>query len=134
MQGDTVTNRHKYAFVARTKTGVCNLVKWCSAQGLRLRCSGYRHTFSSMFGEDGQVLLSMLKLSDSTDKTVFMPPKREPASNELHVRGNTVPFTHCFSCDWRKRMAALCNKYRARAPRSLAWLSPGGGRCVCGGG
>jgi hypothetical protein len=58
--GRTVRNRPAVTFVPRTKHGVREIVRWASANRLRVRAAGYRHTWSDFFSADGQVLVSML--------------------------------------------------------------------------
>lgn len=44
----TVRNRPSHTFVARTKVGLCNLVKWARKNGKKVRVAGYRHTVSDL--------------------------------------------------------------------------------------
>lgn len=60
--GRTVENTPGYTFVPRSIAGVCNIVRWASAHGKRVRCAGYRHTWSDFYSADDQVLISMLPL------------------------------------------------------------------------
>jgi hypothetical protein len=60
--GRTVANTPALTLLPRTKVGVCNLVKWARANGRTVRVAGYRHSWSSVFSADGQVLVSLLPL------------------------------------------------------------------------
>lgn len=59
--GRTVKTRQEIrTFFPKTKLGLCNLVKWAKASSLGVRVSGYRHSWSDITVNDGQVLVSML--------------------------------------------------------------------------
>ena len=45
-----------------TVLGLQNLIVWAKAHNFRVRCGGYRHSWSSTFSEDNQVLVSLLNL------------------------------------------------------------------------
>lgn len=65
--------------------GLQNLVKWAKANDLRVRCSGYRHSWSSTFSEDKQVLVSLLNLEQVTTIPDIMSiePEHIDPENEL---------------------------------------------------
>ncbi|KAJ8069639.1 hypothetical protein OCU04_000073 [Sclerotinia nivalis] len=65
--GNSVKNTPLYTFVPTTILGLSNLVKWAKVEGYRVRCSGYRHSWSNTFSQDKQVLVSMLNL-ESVEK------------------------------------------------------------------
>ena len=58
----------------RTKTGVCNVVRWASARGKAVRAAGYRHSWSDIFSADDQVLISLLPLYDVEHLPAPEPP------------------------------------------------------------
>jgi hypothetical protein len=58
--GRTVRNTPALTFVPRTKHGVREIVRWASANHKTVRAAGYRHSWSEVFSDDGQVLISML--------------------------------------------------------------------------
>ena len=60
--GESVKNTPKYTFVPTTVLGLSNLVKYCKDKQLRVRCGGYRHSWSPTFSENGQVLVSLIDL------------------------------------------------------------------------
>lgn len=60
--GNTVEHTPLYTFVPTTVLGLSNLVKWAKVEGYRVRCSGYRHSWSNTFSQEKQVLVSMLNL------------------------------------------------------------------------
>lgn len=65
---NSVENTPRYTFVPTTVLGLSNLVKWAKVEGYRVRCSGYRHSWSNTFSQDKQVLVSLLNL-DSVQRT-----------------------------------------------------------------
>ncbi|TGO13900.1 hypothetical protein BTUL_0061g00170 [Botrytis tulipae] len=65
--GNSVKNTPLYTFVPTTVLGLSNLVKWAKVEGYRVRCSGYRHSWSNTFSQDKQILVSMLNL-ESVEK------------------------------------------------------------------
>ncbi|QSZ35357.1 hypothetical protein DSL72_008227 [Monilinia vaccinii-corymbosi] len=65
--GNTVAHTPLYTFVPTTVLGLANLVKWAKVEGYRVRCSGYRHSWSDTFSQEKQVLVSMLNL-ESVEK------------------------------------------------------------------
>jgi hypothetical protein len=79
--GLTVHNSPAATFIPTTKAGVGNVVRWAAQQGLRVRASGYRHTWGEFFSEDDQVLISMLPL-DVVEGLPAQEPAIDPA-NEL---------------------------------------------------
>lgn len=60
--GYTVENTPGYTFVPRTLIGICNIVRWATSSGKRVRAAGYRHTWGDLYSADDQVLISMLPL------------------------------------------------------------------------
>jgi hypothetical protein len=72
--GRTVRNDPAFTFVPRTKTGVCNVVRWAAAQGKTVRAAGYRHSWSDLFSADDQVLISLLSLYDVEHLPAPEPP------------------------------------------------------------
>jgi hypothetical protein len=64
--GQTVNNVPKYTFVPKTVLGLQNLVKYAKEEKLRVRCGGYRHSWSDSFSQDNHVLISLLNLEEVT--------------------------------------------------------------------
>jgi hypothetical protein len=65
--------------------GLQNLVKWAKVNEYRVRCAGYRHSWSSTFSEDKQILVSLLNLEEVTripDPMSILPECIDP-NNEL---------------------------------------------------
>ncbi len=74
--GMNISFSPKYVFVPKTKVGICNIVKWAASdeQDLKIRVSGYRHTWNPVYPDNGQVLISLLGLTylmtDDSSSTV----------------------------------------------------------------
>ncbi|KAK7954106.1 hypothetical protein PG996_014992 [Apiospora saccharicola] len=62
--GQTVNNTPKYTFAPTTVVGVQNVVRWCASNSLRIRCAGYRHSWSKIFSQDNEVLVSFADLNE----------------------------------------------------------------------
>lgn len=60
--GRTVENTPALTCFPKSKTGVCNLVRWANEHHKAVRAAGYRHSWSQIFSEDDQILISMLPL------------------------------------------------------------------------
>jgi hypothetical protein len=62
-------------------------VKWAKVHGFRVRCGGYRHSWSSTFSEDKQILVSLLNLEEVTKLPDAMSIEAEhiDPENELKV-------------------------------------------------
>lgn len=60
--GENINFSPEYIFIPKTKEGICNIVKWAVKQNLRIRVSGYRHTWNPVYPDDGQILISLLGL------------------------------------------------------------------------
>ena len=59
-------NKPKYTCVPTTVLGVQNLIKWAKVNDKRVRCAGYRHSWSPTFSTDNEVLISLLDLKEVT--------------------------------------------------------------------
>jgi hypothetical protein len=79
--GRTVENTPALTCIPKTKTGVCNIVKWARRQQKTVRVAGYRHTWSDFYSNDEEVLISLLPL-DVVQDLPAQGPAIDPA-NEL---------------------------------------------------
>lgn len=59
-------NTPRYTFVPTTVLGLQNVIKYAKANDFRVRCSGYRHSWSTTFSADNEVLVSLLDLKEVT--------------------------------------------------------------------
>ena len=68
-----------------TVLGLQNLVKFAKKNSLRVRCSGYRHSWSTIFSADDEILVSLLDLEQVTTipDPLAIGPDAEPNGNEL---------------------------------------------------
>jgi hypothetical protein len=64
--GFTVQNTPKYTFVPKKVLGLQNLVKYAKEHKFRVRCGGYRHSWSPSFSQDNEILISLLNLEEVT--------------------------------------------------------------------
>jgi hypothetical protein len=62
--GQSVLNTPLWTFVPKTVLGLQNLVKWAKINDYRVRCAGYRHSWSSSFSQNKQILVSLLNLEE----------------------------------------------------------------------
>lgn len=62
-------------------------MKWAKTQELRVRCGGYRHSWSSTFSQDKHILVSLLNLEEVTKipDAMSISPEYIDADNELKV-------------------------------------------------
>lgn len=61
--GQNVKNTPKYTFVPTTVLGLQNLIKYAKAHNFRVRCSGYRHSWTFTFSANNEILVSLLDLA-----------------------------------------------------------------------
>ncbi|KIO22766.1 hypothetical protein M407DRAFT_216008 [Tulasnella calospora MUT 4182] len=83
--GGNIKNTPRYTFVARTVVGVENLVKWAKEKNYKVRSAGYTHTWSNSYSETGQVLVTLLPLSEASTY-----PSPEPPMNSKYLQSIEV--------------------------------------------
>jgi hypothetical protein len=91
--GQSVRNTPLWTFVPKTVLGLQNLVKWAKLNNKRVRCSGYRHSWSSTFSENDHILVSLLSLEEVTklpDPMSIQPEYIDP-ENELKTIALAAP-------------------------------------------
>lgn len=91
--GQSVSNTPLWTFIPKTVLGLQNLVKWAQSNDYRVRCAGYRHSWSSTFSQDKQILVSLLSLEEVTklpDPMSIEPEYIDP-ENELKTITFTAP-------------------------------------------
>jgi len=81
--GKTIHNKPAVTFAPVSRGGVQNIVKWAITKNLRVRASGYRHTWSDMYSEENAILITMLPLNEATRIPVFAQPKIVPNEEDL---------------------------------------------------
>ncbi|CUS13937.1 unnamed protein product [Tuber aestivum] len=127
--GLTVQHTPSYTFVPTTIEGVKNLIKWAKVSSKRVRAAGYRHTWTNMYSQDGEILLSMLDLRTATtipDCSSILPSKDYTGSEfkRIELEAQDVPGT-----SEKKRLArigaAVTNEdFRRWAIANNAWTTP----------
>lgn len=84
--GLSVSNTPSLTAVPTKVLGVQNLVKYAKLTKKRIRCAGYRHSWSPIFSEDGEILVEMLDLKTATqvpDPSDLLPTPASNKTNEL---------------------------------------------------
>ncbi|KAH6903835.1 hypothetical protein BKA70DRAFT_1110157 [Coprinopsis sp. MPI-PUGE-AT-0042] len=81
--GKTVNFRASYTLVVRSIAGVCEVVKWAAKEGKKVRVAGFRHSWSDVFGKDGDVLVMFLPY----DTLVDLPYKEPPSTWKTELSG-----------------------------------------------
>lgn len=78
-------NTPRYTFVPTTVLGLQNVVKYAKANNFRVRCSGYRHSWSTTFSADNEILISLLDLKEvtTTPDPLAIGPDVISSGNEL---------------------------------------------------
>ncbi|KAK2606833.1 hypothetical protein N8I77_005558 [Diaporthe amygdali] len=64
--GRTVENVPKITCVPTTSYGIQQVVRYAKTNSMNVRASGYRHSWSPIFGNQGQILISTLDLHQAT--------------------------------------------------------------------
>lgn len=83
--GRTVQNQPAVTFFPHSKVAVCNIVKWSLENGYTtVRASGYRHTWSNLYSQTGQVLVAMLPLK-VTNKLPAPIPELDPDNDLMGI-------------------------------------------------
>lgn len=89
--GRTVTHTPHLTCVPRTSYGIQEIVRYAKRKNMNVRAAGYRHSWSSIFGKNGQITISTLGLHQAT-----MLPNIEslPGSQyfDRHTELNTIEF------------------------------------------
>lgn len=81
--GATVSNAPVLTFVPRTRRGVLTIVRFALQHGLRVRAAGARHSWTSVYGNTGDVQISMMELDAATAPHKLAMPDENPRDNEL---------------------------------------------------
>lgn len=89
--GTTVKNTPSLTYIPSTSYGIQQIVKYAKTRGLRVRASGYRHSWSPVFSDDGQIIISTLGLIEATK----LPNIVSLPGSQFFVRGtelNSIDF------------------------------------------
>ena len=128
--GQSVLNTPLWTFVPKTVLGLQNLVKWAKLHDFRVRCSGYRHSWSTNFSQDKQILVSLLNLNEVTklpDPMSIEPEYIDP-ENDLKRIELTAPHGIVTSCSdkalCRVGVAVTNEQFRRWAVSNDQWTLP----------
>ncbi|XMA19599.1 hypothetical protein WAI453_012390 [Rhynchosporium graminicola] len=128
--GKSVSNTPKWTFVPKTVLGLQNLVKWAKVNGLRVRVSGYRHSWSPVFSEDKQVLVSLLNLEqvNTIPDVMSIAAEHIDPENELKVIQHAAPEgTAAVGQDqalFRVGVSVTAEQFRRWAVKNDKWALP----------
>lgn len=84
--GQTVANVPGYTFVPTKILGLKNLVLYAREHNFRVRCAGYRHSWSPSFSANGEILVSLLNLKQATE----IPDASELGPSMANIGGNEL--------------------------------------------
>ncbi|KAI3394705.1 hypothetical protein diail_2290 [Diaporthe ilicicola] len=87
--GKTVSNFPKITCVPKTSYGIQQVVRYAKAFDMNVRASGYRHSWSPIFGKNGQILISTLDLHEASALPNFVS---WPGSEECPTELNSITF------------------------------------------
>lgn len=76
-------NIPKFTFLPTTVRGVQNIVLFAIKNNYRVRCAGYRHSWSSIFSQDNEIFISFVNLHTVTtlpDPMTVTPGEYDPAN------------------------------------------------------
>jgi hypothetical protein len=87
--GQTVKNTPRCTCVPTTVYGVQQIVRYAKQHDLRVRCGGYRHSWSNIFSQDNEIFISLLDLHQATtipDIISVLPGQFNPSNgNQLRT-------------------------------------------------
>ena len=75
--GCTVQARPQYTFEPRTVKGIQNIVLFAKRENLRVRVAGSTHSWSSVYGEDNEILLRMAPRRFATGGATHPPNEQD---------------------------------------------------------
>lgn len=112
--GITVTNQPLYTCMPTSVKGAQRIVKFAKEKNLSVRCAGFRHSWSPLFGSNGQILISLLSLRTATHlPNITSLPLPESNPTELESI-DVVPGTARTTGNTLVRVGAACTNERLR--------------------
>ena len=80
--GRTVDLKPKFTCVPATVHAVQQIVRYARENNMGVRCAAYRHSWAPVFGRDGEITISMLRLKEATKlpNTSALPLLQDPPS------------------------------------------------------
>ncbi|CCM02786.1 uncharacterized protein FIBRA_04895 [Fibroporia radiculosa] len=73
--GFTVKFKPSWTLVVRSINGVCQVVKWASQTGRKVRVAGFRHTWTELYGNNGDIMIMFLPIETLVKLPYELPPK-----------------------------------------------------------
>jgi hypothetical protein len=128
--GQSVRNTPLWTFVPKTVLGLQNLVKWAKIKDYRVRCAGYRHSWSSTFSQDKQILVSLLNLEEVTklpDPMSIEPEYIDPCNELKTITLAAPPGVQASSADKalvRVGVSVTNEQFRRWAVANDKWTMP----------
>lgn len=126
--GSTVHNQPKYTFLPTTVHGVQNVVQFAIKNNFRVRCAGYRHSWSSIFSQDNEVFISFVNLHTVTtlpDPMSIIPGEYNSATvpelKTIDLKEETVPGKKRLC---RIGVAVTNEEFRRWSVAGKAWTFP----------
>ncbi|KAF2478349.1 uncharacterized protein BDR25DRAFT_330802 [Lindgomyces ingoldianus] len=126
--GTTVQNTPKYTFLPTTVKGVQNIVQFALNNKYRVRCAGYRHSWSSVFSQDNEIFLSFVNIHTVTtlpDPMSLIPGEYDPSTvpelKTIELKEETVPGKKRLC---RIGVAVTNEEFRRWAVAGKAWSLP----------
>jgi hypothetical protein len=109
--------------------GLINLMKWVNKYHpeLKVRCSGYRHSWAPIFSQDNQILVSMLNLEQATqlpDPEVISATSAKDILNDFKSIGPLVVAAGGSSATVRLGAAVTSEQFRRWATEDGKWCLP----------
>ncbi|KAF5010614.1 hypothetical protein FDECE_3245 [Fusarium decemcellulare] len=112
--GLNVENTPRITCVPKSTWAIQAIVMFANEQNMSVRCSGYRHSWSPIFGRNGQILISLINLNTATKLPNFAAlPFAESPPTELETidivdgkprtPGNTLVRIGCATTNERLR-------------------------------
>ncbi len=93
--GENIKFNPRYVFIPTTKLGICNIVKWATEEekNLKIRVSGYQHTWNPVYPDDGQILISLLGFD-----CVLVNPSCAPLYKQTEVKNDLKAIQYLPGC------------------------------------
>lgn len=126
--GQTVKHLPKFTFLPTTVRGVQNIVLFAIKNNYRVRCAGYRHSWSPIFSQDNEIFISFVNLHTVTtlpDPMSLIPGEYNPATvpdlKTIELKEETVPGTKRLC---RVGVAVTNEEFRRWSVAGKAWAFP----------
>ena len=121
-------NSPKYTFLPSTVKGVQSIVQFASKNNYRVRCAGYRHSWSPIFSQDNELFISFVNLHTVTtlpDPVSLIPGEYDPKTvtelKTIQLGEETVPGKKRLC---RIGVATTNEEFRRWAVAGKAWSFP----------